>query len=337
MTDTINLDLTHRAQLTHRPRRNRRNPAVRQLVQEHRLHPSDFVHSYFVIDGTDRVEPVESMPGQARLSIDRLVKDASELWNMGLRAVDLFVAIDAELKDPYGTEALNPDGLLQRSIRALKEELPDLWVMADIALDPFTSHGHDGILNTDGDVDNDASLHVLARMALSAAEAGVDMVAPSDMMDGRIEHIRTTLDANGFTQVGILSYAAKYCSALYGPFRDALASAPKSGDKKTYQMNPANVREAQWEAYLDELEGADMLLVKPGLPYLDVIARIREQSQLPVAAYQVSGEYAMVKAAAEKGWLKADEVLYECLLSMKRAGADFILGYAFRDVAHLLD
>ncbi len=329
--------LTPQQQITYRPRRNRRTPAIRSLTQETRLHPSDFVHSYFVIEGNNVSQPIGSMPGQARLSTDLLIRDAVELWGLGLRGINLFAAVPTSLKDPLGTEATNPEGVLQCAIRAIKEELPEMWVMADIALDPYTSHGHDGILDADGDVHNDLSVDALLRMALSVAEAGADMVAPSDMMDGRIGAIRNGLDEAGFTQVGILSYAAKYCSAFYGPFRDALSSAPKKGDKKSYQMNPANVREALLEAHLDEAEGADMLLVKPALPYLDVLCKLREAPTLPIGAYHVSGEYSMVKAAAANGWMDCGRALYESSLSIKRAGADFILGYAFRDVVPLIE
>jgi porphobilinogen synthase len=259
------------------------------------------------------------------------------LYRVGIRAVDLFCFVPTEQKDPQGSEAVRPGNLLQRAVRLLKQEIPDICIMIDIALDPFTTHGHDGVMNGQGVVDNDATLCVLGQMSLLAAEAGADIVAPSDMMDGRIAYIRAALDQAGFASVGILSYAVKYASAFYGPFREALNSAPKFGDKKGYQMNPANVREALMESQLDELEGADMLLIKPALPYLDVVAKVRESTTLPLGAYHVSGEYAMVMAAAQKGWLDANRIFEECLISIKRAGADFILTYAAKQVAEALN
>lgn len=318
--------------LQRRPRRNRQTAAIRGLVQETRLHPSQLVSPLFIVEGQAQKQVIASMPGVFRYSLDLLMQEVRQLYQLGIRAVDLFCYVPAEKKDAHGSEAIQSNNLLQQAIRLLKQELPDICVMVDIALDPFTTHGHDGVLNAHGMVDNDATLQILAQMSVLAAEAGADIVAPSDMMDGRVGYIRKALDQEGFQSVGILSYAAKYASAFYGPFREALNSAPKFGDKKHYQMNPANVREALMECQLDELEGADMLLIKPALPYLDVIAKVREMTTIPVGAYHVSGEYAMVMAAAQQGWLDAPRVFEECLLSIKRAGADFILTYAARQV-----
>jgi porphobilinogen synthase len=323
----------HAVELPIRPRRNRKSPAIRSLVQETYLHPHQLVAPLFVIEGSNCSEIISSMPGILRLSIDLMIKEVHELYRLGIRAVDLFAAVPKEKKDPWGQEAVNPDNLICRAIRALKQEIPEMCVMADVALDPYTSHGHDGIVNDQGQILNDPSLYVLGEMSLLMAEAGADVIAPSDMMDGRVKHIRKFLDDAGFTDVSILSYAAKYASAFYGPFREALNSAPKFGDKKSYQIDPANSRQALLESFLDEAEGADMLLIKPALPYLDIVAKVREISQLPLAAYHVSGEYSMVMAAAEKGWLDADKVFMECLISIKRAGADFILTYAAKRVA----
>jgi porphobilinogen synthase len=319
--------------LMRRPRRNRQTSAIRGLVQETHLHPSQLVSPLFIVEGHHQNQPILSMPGISRYSLDLLLREVLHLYQLGIRAVDLFCYVPAEKKDPEGSEAIRENNLLQQAVRLLKQEIPDLCVMVDIALDPFTTHGHDGVLNDRGTIDNDATLVILGQMSLLAAEAGADIVAPSDMMDGRIAYIRSTLDQAGFTSVGILSYAAKYASAFYGPFREALHSAPKFGDKKSYQMNPANVREALMECHLDELEGADMLLIKPALSYLDVIAKVREATSLPVGAYHVSGEYSMVMAAAQQGWLDPQKVFEECLLSIKRAGADFILTYAAKLIA----
>lgn len=275
------------------------------------------------------------MPGHARLSIAGIVEKAREAAALGISGVALFPSLDDGLKNERGTESENPDGLLQRTIRALKREVPELLVIPDVALDPYSSDGHDGVV-VDGQIDNELTVPILARMAVAQARAGADIVAPSDMMDGRIGAIRRALDEAGFYEVGILSYSVKYASAFYGPFRDALDSAPRSGDKKTYQMNPANVREALREIELDEAEGADFLMVKPGLPYLDVVRFVRENSNLPVAAYHVSGEFAMLKAAAEKGWLDYDRCLLESLFAFRRAGADFIFTYGAIEAAKLL-
>jgi porphobilinogen synthase len=318
--------------LPSRPRRNRRNAAVRALVRETVLTPADLIWPLFVVDGEEQRIPIGSMPGSARLSVDLLVTEASEAHALGIPAVALFPALDESLKDRTATESTNPEGLLQRAVRALKERVPGLVVITDVAMDPYSSDGHDGLVS-DGEILNDETLPILAAMAVAQAEAGADIVAPSDMMDGRVAAIRTALDEAGHTGVGILSYAVKYASAFYGPFREALDSAPKAGDKKTYQMDPANAREALREIALDSLEGADMLMVKPALPYLDVISLVRDSSDLPVAAYQVSGEYAMLKAAGERGWLDYDTVIVESLTAIKRAGADMILTYAAKDVA----
>lgn len=319
-----------------RLRRNRKSNAIRALLQETRLHPSDFVSPLFVLEGHNTQQEIASMPGVSRLSIDRLLHEAEELMSFGVQAVDLFTVIPHEKKNPMGSEALKENNLLVRSITALKAEFPQLCIMADIALDPFTDHGHDGLVNSEGEILNDATLQVLGQLSVLAAEAGADVVAPSDMMDGRVRYIRSALDQAGFENVSILAYAAKYASAFYGPFRDALSSTPKFGDKKSYQLNPANKREALLECYLDEKEAADMLLIKPALPYLDIISKAKENTYLPIGAYHVSGEYAMVKAAAQNGWIDGERVMNECLLSIKRAGADFILTYAAKEMARLI-
>ncbi|CRX37451.1 porphobilinogen synthase [Estrella lausannensis] len=319
-----------------RPRRLRRSDAIRGLVQETRLHPRDLIVPLFIAPGDRRTDEITSMPGIFRLSLDHTLREIEALCTLGIRAVDLFAYVAQEMKDSRGSEALRPDNLLAESIRTIKKEFPEILVMADIALDPYTDHGHDGIVNASGDIVNDETVEVLSEMSLLAARAGVDVVAPSDMMDGRVASIRSALDQEGFEQVSILSYTAKYASSFYGPFRDALDSKPRFGNKKTYQMNPANVREALREAELDEAEGADMLLVKPALPYLDVIAKIKERTHLPVGAYHVSGEYAMVIAGERAGWIKGDDVFLESLTSIKRAGADFILTYAAKRVLPLI-
>lgn len=311
----------------HRPRRNRQSHAIRTLVQETPLSPSDLIPSLFVHEGEGR-EPVVSMPGVDRLSIDELLLEAERLHTRGISAVILFPVIDAAKKDESGSEALESGGLFVRAISALKKHIPGLCVIADLALDPYTSHGHDGVLSEQGEVLNDETVTLLASMALLAAQAGADIVAPSDMMDGRVGAIRQRLDREGHHSVSILAYSAKYASAFYGPFRDALHSAPKRGDKKGYQMDPANGREALREAQLDIEEGADILMVKPALAYLDIIYRVREASSLPVAAFHVSGEYAMIQAAGERGWLDTGQALWEAHVAIKRAGADMILTYA---------
>jgi len=319
-----------------RLRRNRKSEAIRSMLQETRLHSSQLVAPCFVVDGNHQKQIIPSMPGIHRLSIDFLIKETIELYNLGIRAIDLFAYNPIEKKDPYGSEAIRPGNLLQQALFALKKEIPEMCVMVDIALDPYTDHGHDGLLNDKGEIDNDTTLQILAKMSLLAADAGADVVAPSDMMDGRVAYIREALDRNGFTNVNILSYAVKFVSAFYSPFRQALDSAPKVGDKKTYQLNPGNCREALRECALDESEGADMLLIKPALPYLDILAKVRQQTDLPIGAYHVSGEYAMLMAAAEKGWINGDRALEECLLSIKRAGADFIFTYGAKRMAEIL-
>jgi porphobilinogen synthase len=308
---------------------------MRRLVRETTLSASNLVLPMFVQEGTAQRSPIGSMPGQARLSIDLLVETASQAFALGVPAVALFPALSDSVKDPHGSEALNASGLLQRSVRALKQALPELVVITDVALDPYSSDGHDGVV-VDGIIDNDQTLPLLAQMAVAQADAGADVVAPSDMMDGRVGAIRRALDAAGHSQVAICSYAVKYASSFYGPFREALDSTPRSGDKKTYQMDPANYRECLREIELDAAEGADWLLVKPGLPYADVIRLVRDHSSLPVAAYHVSGEYAMLKAAAERGFIDYDACLLETLMCFRRAGADIIFTYAAIDAAQLL-
>ncbi|MFP6637099.1 MAG: porphobilinogen synthase [Nitrospinaceae bacterium] len=321
--------------MNQRPRRNRLNPAIRGLIRETSVSPANLVWPAFVQEGNNLRSPIMSMPGVARLSIDQLVCDCQKAFDLGVPAVALFPVIENSLKNSEGKESLNPNGLLQRAVKELKKSIPDLLVITDVALDPYSCDGHDGLVQ-DGKILNDETLPLLASMSVAQAEAGADVVAPSDMMDGRVEAIRWALDDAGFNDVLICSYCAKYASAFYGPFRDALDSAPKEGDKKTYQMDPANAQEAIREILLDEEEGADWLLIKPGLPYLDIIRLTREHSVLPIAAYHVSGEYAMLKAAAEKGWLNYDSCLIESLISMRRAGADMIFTYGALDAASIL-
>ena len=318
-----------------RPRRNRRSEALRRLVRETELAPDQLVLPLFVQGGEGLRTPIEAMPGHARLSIDRLLEVAGEALELGLPGVALFPVLDEAEKDAQGSASSKPDGLLQRAIRATKAAFPDLLVISDVALDPYSSDGHDGVV-IGGRVDNDASLPLLAAMAVNQAQAGADIVAPSDMMDGRVAAIRDALDAAGHSEVAIGSYCAKYASGFYGPFRSALDSAPRAGDKKSYQMDPANAREAMREVALDEAEGADWVMVKPGLPYLDVIARLRAATALPVATYHVSGEYAMLRAAAERGFLDYETCLLESLLALRRAGADLIFSYGALDAARRL-
>jgi len=314
-----------------RPRRNRKTASIRALVRETDITLGNIVAPYFVVDGENQREPIESLPGHSRLSPDLLLEEAEILHANGIGALAFFPVIDPSLKDNEGSEALNPNGLVPRTIALLKKHIPDLCIITDIALDPYTSHGHDGVARGD-EIVNDESLQILGKQALIAARAGVDMVAPSDMMDGRVEHIRKTLDSAGFTNTSILSYTAKYASHLYGPFRGALKTSLTFGDKKTYQMDPANSTEAIREALLDQEEGADMLIVKPALAYLDIIAKLKEHTNLPICAYHVSGEYAMVMAAHEKGWLDATKTFEELLLCIRRAGASFIFSYAFKQL-----
>ena len=325
---------TMRAMLE-RPRRNRRTPALRAFARETVLSPGQLVLPLFVQEGQKNETPIGSMPGQSRLSVDLVVEKAREARALGVGGVALFPVIPDELKDPRGSESTNASGLLPRTVKALKQSVPGLVVITDVALDPYSSDGHDGVL-IDGRIDNDVTLPILSAMAVTQANAGADVVAPSDMMDGRVGAVRRALDEQGFTEVGICSYCVKYASAFYGPFRGALDSAPRSGDKKTYQLDPANVREGEREIALDEAEGADWLMVKPGLPYADVIRFVRERTALPVAAYHVSGEYAMLKAAAERGFIDYDACLLESLLCLRRAGASIIFTYAAIDAARLL-
>lgn len=324
--------------LTKRPRRIRSSAGIRELVQETRVIAADLIMPLFVAADDGAPVPIESMPGQFRLSMADLIKECIELHRLGVRGVALFPVTPDERKDPLGSESMNPDGLGPRALRAVKEAVPELLLFADIALDPFTSHGHDGILNADGsDVLNDPTVETLAKMAVVHAQAGADFVAPSDMMDGRVGAIRTALDAAELSGTGILAYSAKFASAYYGPFREAVGSAKAAGttglDKRSYQMNPANRREAIKDALLDEEEGADMLMVKPGGPYLDIIRELRNATRLPIAAYQVSGEYAQIHAAAKAGWLDFVKTRDESLLAIKRAGADVILTYFAKEYA----
>lgn len=319
----------------YRPRILRQSAAIRGLVAETRLSPDDFIVPLFVEEGQNIKNPIASMPGYFRLSLDNVRKEVSELWEMGLRCMLLFVKVADDLKDNRGTEALNRNGLMQRAIKEIKSACPEMLVMTDVALDPFSSYGHDGIVEK-GQIVNDPTVDVLAEMAVTHAEAGADFVAPSDMMDGRIAAIRDALESTGFSNTGIMAYSAKYASCFYGPFRDALDSAPGFGDKKTYQMNPANVREGVYEALLDIEEGADIVMVKPAMAYLDVIRAVKDASAKPVSAYQVSGEYAMIKAAAQQGWLNEQDAMMESLLSIKRAGADLIASYFAKEAVRLL-
>jgi porphobilinogen synthase len=331
MPENFKLDLIHR------PRRLRRTASLRTLAEETVLRPQDFIAPLFVIDGPGGPEAVASMPGVFRLNLADLAKECRALHKLGVPAVALFPSINPKLKDPEGSIALRADALVLRAVRAVKKAVPELTVMTDIALDPYTTHGHDGVLTPDGrDVDNDRTVGILCQMAVQHARAGVDLVAPSDMMDGRIGAIRRALDAAGFTGTGIMAYSAKFASAYYGPFRDAVGSAKAAGtpalSKATYQLNPANRREAL-RAIAREQEGADILMVKPAGPYLDIIREVRNATHKPVAAYQVSGEYAQIHAAAQKGWLDLERCRRESLLAIKRAGADMILTYFARDMA----
>ncbi len=326
-------------ELTYRPRRMRRTSSVRSMVREFSLHPEDFIYPLFVHEG-NTLEEIGAMPGAKRWSLDLLVGEVQRAWNLGIRCVVLFPKVNEELKTEDGAESYNESGLIPRAITLLKREIPEMTVMTDVALDPYSCDGHDGIVSTDGVVLNDETIDQLCRQAVVQAQAGADLIGPSDMMDGRVGAIREALDEEGFEHVGIISYTAKYASAYYGPFREALDSAPRSTsgkpipkDKSTYQMDPGNAREAITEAQLDEQEGADILMVKPGLAYLDIIHRLRHESELPIAAYNVSGEYAMVKAAAQNGWIDESSVVLETLLSFKRAGADLILTYHACDAA----
>ncbi len=319
-------------------RRNRilrQSAAIRSLVAETKLSTDDFIVPLFIIEGNNERQEISSMPGYYRISIDLLANEAKTLWAMGLKSVLLFIKCADDKKDNKGTEALNPDGLMQRSIKAVKHAVPDMLVMTDVALDPFSSYGHDGIVE-DGQIVNDATVEVLAAMSVSHAAAGADIVAPSDMMDGRIAAIREALEDSNFKQTGIMAYSAKYASCFYGPFRDALDSAPGFGDKKTYQMDYANRLEAIKEVRMDIEEGADIVMVKPALAYLDIIREVKNISDVPVSAYNISGEYAMIKAAAKMGWIDEDKAILETLTAIKRAGADMIATYFAKDAVRLL-
>ena len=319
-----------------RNRRLRATEAIRELVQEHHLRPTDFIVPLFLMEGDNKKEEITSMPSYFRYTIDLLIEEVKECYKLGLRCVLLFAKIEDHLKDNEGTEAVNPNGLMQRAIRAIKKAVPEMYVMSDVALDPYSSFGHDGIVDNN-EIINDITIEILAEMAVSHAQAGADMVAPSDMMDGRIGYIRKRLEKEGFTNTGIMSYSVKYASSFYGPFRDALDSAPDFGDKKTYQINNANATEGLNEVERDIEEGADMVMVKPGMPYLDMVHLLKENFNIPITAYQVSGEYAMIKAASEKGWLNHDEVMLESLLAFKRAGATLIATYFAKEATKLLN
>ncbi|RKS55283.1 porphobilinogen synthase [Gillisia mitskevichiae] len=318
-----------------RNRRLRTNETIRSLVRENIISPNDFLVPLFVVEGKGVKEEIASMPNYFRFSLDLLEKEVKELWKLGLKSVLLFVKVPDNLKDNAGTEALNADGLMQRAIKTVKNAVPEMLVITDVALDPYSSFGHDGVV-ADGKILNDDTTAILAEMSLSHAIAGADFVAPSDMMDGRIFEMRTLLEDEGFYDTGIMSYSAKYASAFYGPFRDALDSAPGFGDKKTYQMDPANREEAIRETLMDIEEGADIVMIKPGLCYLDIVRDIKNAVNVPVAVYQVSGEYAMIKAASEKGWLDHDAVMMEQLTAIKRAGANMIASYFAKDAVKLI-
>src|ERR1700760_1814852 len=314
-----------------RPRRNRKSEVIRQMVQETHVTAANLIFPLFIIDGVNQKSEVASMPGIYRYSIDNLLREIESCLKLGLRSFDLFPNIEESIKDKYATESYREGSLYLRAIAEVKQNFPEACVITDVAMDPYSSDGHDGIVEN-GEILNDETLVVLGKMALAHARAGADIIAPSDMMDGRVGYLRTVLDENGFKHVSIMSYTAKYASAFYGPFRDALNSAPKFGDKKTYQLNPANQREALIEADLDEAEGADFLMVKPALAYLDVIKLLKDNTELPIAAYNVSGEYAMEKAAIQKGWLNEQRAITEVLTSIRRAGATAILTYHAREV-----
>jgi porphobilinogen synthase len=323
---------------TSRPRRLRRDEFSRALVREHRLHPNDLILPVFVLPGRDQAQDVASMPGVQRVSVDRLLPVAEQCLSLGVPVMALFPVIDAAQKTEDGREALNPEGLVPSVVRELKQRFPELGVMTDVALDPYTSHGQDGLLDATGYILNDETVEMLTRQALVQAEAGVDIVAPSDMMDGRIGAIRAALESRGLIHTKIMAYSAKYASAFYGPFRDAVGSAKSLGksNKKVYQMDPSNTDEALREVALDIAEGADMVMVKPGMPYLDIVRRVKDEFRMPTFAYQVSGEYAMLKAAAANGWLDHDAVMMESLVAFKRAGADGVLTYFALDAARQL-
>jgi porphobilinogen synthase len=328
--------LIYQMYLQRRNRILRATPSIRAMVAETIVTPAGFIAPLFIDEAENVHTEIASMPGYFRNSIDNTVKEVKELWSLGIKSVLLFIKCKDELKDNTGKEAWNKDGLMQRSIRAIKEAVPEMYVMTDVALDPYSSYGHDGIVE-DGEIVNDPTVEALVKMSISHAEAGVDMVAPSDMMDGRIGAIRNGLEGSGYTKVGIMAYSAKYASCFYGPFRDALDSAPGFGDKKTYQMDPANRIEAVKEALMDVEEGADIVMVKPGLPYLDIVREVKNAVDVPVSVYNISGEYAMIKAAAKMGWINEEKAILETLTSFKRAGADLIATYFAKDAARLLN
>jgi porphobilinogen synthase len=315
-----------------RPRRNRKSAAIRSLVEETKVTTDDLIFPLFLIDGSNKKSEVASMPGIYRLSVDLMLKEIEECLSLGILAFDVFPAVEDQYKDKTATRSYDDNFFYLKALREIKKRFPEACIMTDVAMDPYSSDGHDGFVR-DGKIVNDETLEILGKMALAQAATGIDILGPSDMMDGRVGFIRNVLDKNGFTEVSIMSYTAKYASGFYNPFRDALDSAPKFGDKKTYQMNPANRSEALIEAELDTKEGADFLMVKPALAYLDVIRLLKDHSALPIAAYNVSGEYSMIKAAAQKGWLDGDRVMKETLLSIKRAGADIILTYFAKEFA----
>ena len=317
---------------TRRPRRNRKSAAIRAMVEETEVRVSDLIFPLFLVDGTSQKIAVGSMPGIFRLSKDLMLKEIEQCMNLGVNAFDIFPAVEDRYKDSTATKSYDPEFFYLKALKEIKKEFPEACIMTDVAMDPYSSDGHDGLVK-DGKILNDATLEILGRMAVAQADTGIDIVGPSDMMDGRVGYIRSQLDQNGFADVSIMSYTAKYSSGFYNPFREALDSAPKFGDKKTYQMNPANRQEALVEAQLDIDEGADFLMVKPALAYLDVIRLLKDNCSLPIAAYNVSGEYSMVKAAAQKGWLDGGRVMNEILLSIKRAGADIILTYFAKEFA----
>ncbi len=321
--------------LTRRNRILRKTPAIRNLVSETILTPDDFITPLFIEEGENIQTEIASMPDYYRRSVDLTVNEVRELWSMGIKSILLFIKCKEELKDNTGKEAWNKDGLMQRSIKAIKDAVPEIYIMTDVALDPYSSYGHDGIVK-DGEILNDKTVEALVKMSISHAEAGADMVAPSDMMDGRIGAIREGLEENNFTKVGIMAYSAKYASCFYGPFRDALDSAPGFGDKKTYQMDYANRIEAVKEALMDVEEGADIVMVKPGLPYLDIVREVKNAVDVPVSVYNISGEYAMIKAAAKMGWIDENKAILETLTCIKRAGADLIATYFAKDAVRLI-
>ncbi len=319
--------------MNNRPRRNRKSEVVRSLVRETKVTTEDLIFPLFLLESPSTSIEVNSMPGIYRLGLEKMLSEIEECMRLGIKSFDVFPVVEEKHKDKTATKSYDDSFFYLKALRKIKQEFPEACIITDVAMDPYSSDGHDGLVDKNGNILNDETLDILAKMTLAQAETGIDVIGPSDMMDGRVGHLRQELDVNGFENVSIMSYSAKYASSFYGPFRDALDSAPKSGDKKTYQMDPANQREALIEAELDVLEGADFLMVKPALSYLDVIKTLKDNFELPIAAYNVSGEYSMVCAAAEKGWLEKDAVMNEVLLSIKRAGADVILSYYAKEFA----